>query len=61
MASSSFMNRVMTFFRSPQGRQMIDRGRQRMNRRGDPGRPGMGRPGNQNKLSAFFSRFNRPR
>lgn len=61
MASSSLLNRVMAFFRSPQGRQLVDRGRQGMNRRGGQGRPGMARPGNRSKLSALLSRFNRPR
>ncbi len=60
MASSSLLNRVMAFFRSPQGRQLIDRGRQGMNRGNQRG-PGMARPGNQSKLSTLFSRFNRPR
>ena len=61
MASSSLLNRVMTFFRSPQGRQLVDRGRQGMNRRGNQGRAGMSRPGNRSKLSTLISRFNRPR
>jgi hypothetical protein len=61
MASSSLLNRVMTFVRSPQGRQLVDRGRQGMNRRGNQGRAGTARPGNRSKLSTLISRFNRPR
>jgi hypothetical protein len=61
MASSSLLNRVMAFVRSPRGRQLIDRGRQGMNRRGGQRRPGMTRRGHQSKLSTLLSRFNRPR
>jgi hypothetical protein len=61
MASSSLLSRVMAFVRSPQGRQLIDRGRQGLNRRGHQGRPGMTHPAKQSKLSSVLSRFNRPR
>jgi hypothetical protein len=61
MASSSLLNRAMAFFRSPRGRQLIDRGRRGMNRRGNQGRPGRAHPGNQSKLRTLFARFNRPR
>ncbi|MDP9793077.1 hypothetical protein J2S43_001589 [Catenuloplanes nepalensis] len=61
MASSSLLNRVMAFFRSPQGRQLVDRGRQGMNRRGGQDRPGMNHGENRGKLGALLSRFNRPR
>jgi len=54
MASSLLLNRVMALVRRPQGRRLIDRGRQVMNRRGDQGQPGMAHPGNQSKLSTLF-------
>ncbi|GAB7036662.1 hypothetical protein JCM9533A_05090 [Catenuloplanes niger JCM 9533] len=61
MASSSLLNRVMAFFRSPQGRQLVDRGREGLNRRGGQGRPGANHPGSGGKLGSLLSRFNRPR
>jgi len=61
MASSSLLNRVKEFVRSPQGRQLIDRGREGMNRRGGQGRSDTARAGSRSRLSTLFSRFNRPR
>jgi hypothetical protein len=46
MASSSFLNRVMTFFRSPQGRRLVDQGRRQLSR-----------PGNRSKLQALIGRL----
>ncbi len=49
-SSSSLMNRVMAFFRSPQGRRVIDQGRR-----------DLARPGNQSKLRMLASRLTRRR
>lgn len=40
------MNRVMAFFRSPQGQRLVAQGRQQMSR-----------PGNRSKLQALLARF----
>jgi hypothetical protein len=46
MASSSLLNRIMAFFRSPQGQRLVAQGRQHMSR-----------PGNRSKLQALLARF----
>lgn len=46
MASSSLMNRVMAFLRSPQGRRMVDQGRRQMSR-----------PGNRSKLQGLLAKL----
>jgi hypothetical protein len=46
MASSSLVNKVMAFLRSPQGQRMVDQGRRQM-----------ARPGNRSKLQALLARF----
>lgn len=46
MASSSFLSRVMAFFRSPQGRRLVDQGRRQL-----------AQPGNRGKLQALMSRL----
>jgi hypothetical protein len=46
MASSSFLSRVVAFFRSPQGRRLVDQGRRQMSR-----------PGNRSKLQALAARL----
>ena len=46
MASSSLVNKVMAFLRSPQGQRMVSQGRQQLSR-----------PGNRSKLQALLARF----
>jgi hypothetical protein len=50
MASSSLLNRIMAFLRSPQGRRIVDQGRRNL-----------ARPGTQSKLRALIGRFTRRR
>ncbi|GAA0915827.1 hypothetical protein GCM10009557_88500 [Virgisporangium ochraceum] len=46
MASSSFVNRVLAFFRSPQGRRLVDQGRRQLSQ-----------PGNRSKLQALLAKL----
>jgi hypothetical protein len=46
MATSSFLSRVMAFFRSPQGRRLVDQGRRQLSQ-----------PGNRSKLRALVARL----
>ncbi len=45
-SSSSLMNRVMAFLRSPQGQRMVAQGRQQLSR-----------PGNRSKLQALLTKL----
>lgn len=46
MASSSLLNRVMAFFRSPQGQRMVAQGRRQM-----------AQPGNRSKLQGLVAKL----
>jgi hypothetical protein len=46
MASSSLLNRIMAFLRSPRGRRLVDQGRRNLNR-----------PGTQSKVRALLARL----